>query len=146
MKKITIYLYRCELTLRLTAFSIFYFHSSSSSLLMQQTRQRGTSNLAICYGVESGPCCPGPITGNTAFYLKLQMLWPWLWCHLLTFWIKNLRTCVDARNHSLVSVLPILATCWTLSKFRLYIALITNKSAGIFHVIYIFQIFSWLIN
>jgi hypothetical protein len=41
-------------------------------------RQRGTSNVAICCGAEPGPRCPGRISGNVAFYLKLQILWLWL--------------------------------------------------------------------
>lgn len=32
-------------------------------------------NIAICWGAEPGACCPGPISGNIAFYLKLQILW-----------------------------------------------------------------------
>jgi len=35
------------------------------------------SNIAICLRVESGFCCRGLISGSTAYYLKVQWLWPW---------------------------------------------------------------------
>jgi len=49
---------------------------------MELIRRCGTSN-AVCRGAEPRPYYLGPVYGNAAFYLRLQLLWPRLECAVL---------------------------------------------------------------
>jgi hypothetical protein len=49
---------------------------------MELIRPCGTSN-AVCWEAEPGPYYLGPVYGNAAFYLRLQLLWLRLECAVL---------------------------------------------------------------